>query len=86
MLIEHPRRTNGWDLEGDLKPDETTPDLYRFKLPVAAHSTPKLDVRERGPEQTQVYLNSNQDQRKYLLDLIKRVPDALDKLKPVIDA
>jgi DNA repair ATPase RecN len=53
---------------------------------VAAHSTEKLEVRERGPEGTQVRLNANQDQTSYLLDLVKRVPDALDKLKPVIDA
>jgi hypothetical protein len=86
VLIEHPRRTNGWELDVDLKPAESTPSLYRFRLPVPAHSTEKLEVRERGPEQTYVYLNANQDQTNYLLDLVKRVPDALDKLKPVIDA
>ena len=53
---------------------------------MAAHSTAKLEVRERGPEHTRVHLNADQDQTTYLLDLVKRVPDALDKLKPVIDA
>jgi hypothetical protein len=86
VLLEHPRRTGGWSLDEGLKADETAPDLYRFKLPVAAHSTAKLEVRERGPEHTQVWMNANQDQTTYLLDLAKRVPDALDKLKPVIDA
>ena len=86
VLLEHPRRDNGWTLDEGLKADETAPDLYRFKLPVAAHSTEKLEVRERGPENTNVWLNANSDQRVYLLDLVKRVPDALDKLKPVIDA
>jgi predicted nucleic acid-binding Zn-ribbon protein len=33
-----------------------------------------------------VDLTASQDQTEYLLDLVKRVPDALDKLKPVIDA
>jgi len=33
-----------------------------------------------------VDLNANQNQTQYLLDLVKRVPDALDKLQPVIDA
>jgi predicted nucleic acid-binding Zn-ribbon protein len=33
-----------------------------------------------------VTLNANADQTGYMLDLVKRVPDALDKLKPVIDA
>src|SRR5271157_3318552 len=86
VLLEHPRRNNGWTLDEGLKADETAPDLYRFKLPVASHSTEKLEVRERGPEHTSVDLSSDQDQTEYLLDLVKRVPDALDKLKPVIDA
>jgi predicted nucleic acid-binding Zn-ribbon protein len=33
-----------------------------------------------------VDLNATLNQTGYLLDLVKRVPDALDKLKPVIDA
>jgi hypothetical protein len=86
VLLEHPRRDNGWSLDEGLKADETAPDLYRFKLPVAAHSTAKLEVRERGPEHTVVHLNGDDQQTVYLLDLVKRVPDALDKLKPVIDA
>jgi hypothetical protein len=86
VLLEHARRTNGWSLDEGLKADETAPDLYRFKLPVAAHSTAKLEVREHGPEHQRVDLNASQDQSGYLLELVKRVPDALDKLKPVIDA
>jgi predicted nucleic acid-binding Zn-ribbon protein len=33
-----------------------------------------------------VTLNASQNQTDYLLDLVKRVPNALDALKPVIDA
>ena len=86
VLLEHPRRTGGWSLDDGLKADETALDLYRFKVPVAAHSTAKLEVREHGPEHQRVDLNATQNQTGYLLDLVKRVPDALDKLKPVIDA
>ena len=86
VLVEHPRRNNGWTLDDGLKADETSPNLYRFKIAVAAHSTAKLEVRERGPETTSVELNAESDETDYLLDLVKRVPDALDKLKPVIDA
>jgi hypothetical protein len=86
VLIEQPRHMNDWTLDGDLKAAETSPNLYRFKLPVAAHTTAKLEVRERGPEKTAVYLDAYNNQSVYLLDLVKRVPDALDKLKPVIDA
>ena len=85
LLIEHSRRNNGWTLDDGLKAAETSPNLYRFKLPVAAHSTQKLEVRERGPENTSVALNAANNQTAYLLDLVKRAPDALDKLKPVID-
>jgi hypothetical protein len=86
VLLEHPRTNNGWTLDGDLKPAETSPNLYRFKLPAEAHSTATLEVRERGPVKTEVRLNPNYNQTVYLLDLVKRAPDALDKLKPVIDA
>jgi len=86
VLVEHPRRNNGWTLDNGLKADETSPNLYRFKLAVATHSTGKLEVRERGPESTSVELSDQVDQTDYLLELVKRVPDALDKLKPVIDA
>jgi hypothetical protein len=86
VLVEHPRRNNGWVLDDGMKADETAPDLYRFRLPVASHATAKLEVREHGPESTTVQLNAYSDQTNYLLDLVKRVPDALEKLKPVIDA
>jgi hypothetical protein len=86
VLIEHPRGDSGWTLEGDLKPAETTPNLYRFKLPVAAHSTATLEVKEHGPVNTSVALTADYNQTVYLLDLVKRAPDALEKLKPVIDA
>jgi hypothetical protein len=86
VLLEHPRANNGWTLDGDLKPAETSPNLYRFRLPVAEHSTATLEVRERGPVSTTVRLNAEENFSVYLLDLVKRAPDALDKLKPVLDA
>ncbi len=88
VLIEHPRHNDagGWTLDGDLKAAEETPNLYRFRLQVPAHSTQKLEVRERGPEYTTVDLNQNPRQEEFLLDLVKRVPDAQTKIEPVIDA
>jgi hypothetical protein len=86
VLIEHPRRTNGWSLDEGLKAAETTPDLYRFKVPVKPHSTEKLEIRERGPEYTTVSINPDQNTSAYLIDLVKRVPNAESELKPVIDA
>jgi hypothetical protein len=86
VMIEQPRHGNGWMLDGDLKAAESSTSLYRFKLPVAAHTTAKLEVKEHGPESTLVRLNADANQMNYLLDLGQRVPDALEKLKPVIDA
>ncbi len=88
VLLEHPRRGNGsgWTLEGDLKAAETSPNLYRFKLATAAHSTATLEVREHGPQYTTVNLSSNARQKDFLLQLVKDVPNAMTELKPVIDA
>ncbi len=86
VLIEHPRHTNGWSLDEGVKAAETTPDLYRFRLAVKSHSTEKLEVRERGPEYTSVSIDPNQNTNAYLIDLVKRVPDAEAQLKPIIDA
>jgi len=86
VLLEHPRRTNGWALDDNIKAQETASDLYRFKVPVAAHSTQKLEVREHGPVYTSVDLRRNPDHRLFLLDLIHDVPDAQAQLQPLIDA
>jgi hypothetical protein len=88
VLLEHPRRGNGsgWTLEGDLKAAEASPNLYRFKLATAAHSTATLEVREHGPQYTTVDLRGNARQRDFLLQLVKDVPNAMTELKPVIDA
>jgi hypothetical protein len=86
VLLEHPRRTNGWSLDEGLKAAETTPDTYRFKVGVKSHATEKLEVRERGPEFTTVSIDPNQNTNAYLIELVKRVPDAEGELKPIIDA
>jgi hypothetical protein len=86
VLIEHPRHTNGWSLSDSLKADDTTPDLYRFRISVKPHATEKLEVSERGPEYTSVTIDPSQNTNVYLLELAKRVPDAEAQLKPVLDA
>jgi hypothetical protein len=86
VLIEHPRHNNGWSLDEGVKAAETTPDLYRFRVPVKPHSTEKLEVRECGPEYTTVSIDPNQNISAYLIELVKRVPDAEAELKPIIDA
>jgi hypothetical protein len=88
VLIEHPRHTgaSGWTLEGDLKAAESTPNLYRLKLQVSAHSTAKLEVREHGPEHIIVDLRQQPQQREFLLELVRQVPNARQQIQPVVDA
>jgi len=86
VLIEHPRHTNGWSLSEGVKADDTTPDLYRFRVAVKPHATEKIEVSERGPEFTNVTIDPSQNTNAYLLELVKRVPDAEARLKPVLDA
>ena len=74
VLIEHRRGNNEWSLDGDLKAAETTPNLYRFKLPVPAHSAVTLQVREHGPDKISVVLNPYYDQTSYLLNLVSALP------------
>jgi hypothetical protein len=86
VLIEHPRRTKGWSLDEGITAAETAPDLYRFRIVIKPHSTEKLEVREHGPEYSSVSIDSNQNTNAYLIDLVKRVPDAESQLRPVINA
>lgn len=86
VLIEHPRRNNGWSLDDGVKAAETTPDIYRFRVTVKPHSTEKFEVSEHGPEYTTVTIDPSQNTNSYLLELVKRVPDAAAQLKPIIDA
>jgi len=86
VLLEHPRHTNGWSLDDKVKAAETTPDLYRFRVPVKPHATEQFEVSERGPEYTSVTIDPSQNTSAYLIELVKRVPDAEAQLKPIIDA
>jgi Carboxypeptidase regulatory-like domain len=57
VLIEHPVR-EGWKLAGNLKPDETTADYYRFKVDVKPKESAKLVVEEVHPEVSQIELTN----------------------------
>lgn len=89
VLIEHPRHSGGdksWSLQGDLKPAETTSGLYRFLVKVPAHSTAKLEVREKGPQYVTADLRTQPFEHDFLLNLIKQTPEAQKELQPVLDA
>ncbi len=68
VLIEHPLR-GGWRIAGDgPKPDETTSDVYRFRISVEPKATATLLVRESKPLEASFSLtNLTDDQIKLFL-------------------
>ncbi len=62
VVLEHPLRA-GYVLDASLKPAETTPTAYRFRLPAAAGETARLRVAETYPGATTYQLtDADEDQ------------------------
>ena len=57
LLVEHPVRA-GWKLAPGVKPAETTPNFYRFRIVVEPKSTKKLRVTEEYPLQDTIRLTN----------------------------
>lgn len=53
VVVEHPYHGANWELLEPAKADEQTGDLRRFDLPVPAHASKKLVVREAYPDVSQ---------------------------------
>jgi hypothetical protein len=62
VLIEHPRRS-GWELVEPQDPAQTTRDLYRIEVEVAAGATEKLTVKMEQPVTERVALVSESMER-----------------------
>lgn len=61
VLIEHPLRV-GWKLaEGTPKPEETTSNVYRFRVSVKPKETSKLEVGESEPLDTRYEISNVTD-------------------------
>jgi hypothetical protein len=61
MLIEHPHQT-GWQLaDSGPKPDETAPDVYRFRESVEPKSTFTFTVRQTQPSDVSYALTNIDD-------------------------
>jgi hypothetical protein len=82
-IVEHPVRA-GYQLRSEAKPEETTADWMRFRLPVASKQTAVLVVEEARPIQSSYQLtNVTSDQidlfvRQRSID--KTIEDALRKI------
>jgi hypothetical protein len=85
VVVEHTRQAGG-ELESETKPAETTATAYRFRVPVEAHGSAELKVRERTNLQQTVILNPDLDRTAYLIHVSKYTPELEEKLKPIIDA
>ena len=60
IVLEHPVRA-GWSIGGSSKPDETTAQWNRFRVPVAAKTTVNFVVDESRTGQTQYAISSMTD-------------------------
>jgi hypothetical protein len=84
LVIEHPNRA-GWQLLSTTKPDETAPNVYRFKVPVAPKSTASLTVDEmRAAETTYRVSNVDDTQLALLVQQQALTPDTEQALRSVL--
>jgi hypothetical protein len=86
VIVEQPRRS-GWDLSSDLKPDETTPTAYRFRVATAPKETVRLRIGERHTlDQYFRLVDSSDQQLTVFLQNAKAGPAVLQELEPVLAA
>jgi hypothetical protein len=86
VVVEQPRRS-GWDLNSDLKPDETTPTAYRFRVATAPKETVRLRIGERHTlDQYFRLVDSSDQQLTVFLQNAKAGPAVLQELEPVLTA
>ena len=86
VILEQPI-LNGWTLDSDAKPAETTPAAYRFRVPVSSQQTTHLKIAQRHTNQQFIRLvDRTEDQLLLLLRNDKVSPAALAQLQPVFDA
>jgi len=86
IIVEVPR-LRGWDLDSDPKPEETTADLYRFRVEVKSGETVRLHVGQRHTLSTRyALLTTNQSQLEALLTQQGAAANVRAALQPVFDA
>jgi hypothetical protein len=69
VVVEYQVRSD-WKLIDTLKPDETTTNSYRFRVPVEAGKSSELLVEEYSPQDTQYQLASFEDEQVKQLSLL----------------
>ncbi len=69
VVIEYPVRS-GWKLVDGVKPEETTANFYRFRVPVEAGKSGELLVEEYNPQDTRYELANLEDEQVKQLTLL----------------
>lgn len=86
VVVEVPR-LRGWELDGDTKPQESTPDAYRFRVVAQAGETVRLHVGQRHTLSTRyALLTANEQQVTALLRDSGDAGRVRTALQPVFDA
>jgi len=60
VVLEHPIRS-GWKLLDDVKPEETSATLYRFRVGIEPGKTEKFTLKERHPDVSSTYVSNLAD-------------------------
>ena len=86
VIVEHPIR-NGYTLDSDPKPEETTPTLYRFRVAAASGETVRLHVGEQHQGiATYQLTNFNDNQLTFILNQTNNNANIKQALAPILDA
>jgi hypothetical protein len=86
VIVEQPRRA-GWELDSDPKPEETTPDAYRFRVATAPKQTVRVHIGERHTfEQHFRLVDSTDQQLTVFLQNAKASPAVMQQFEPVFAA
>jgi len=86
VIVEAPRR-QGWELDSDPKPEETTPAVYRFRVETKPGETVRLHVGQRHTlTTTYALLHTNADQIDAMLRQDGDPAQVRAALQPVFEA
>ncbi len=86
VVLEHPVQ-NGYTLDSDPKPEETTPSVYRFRVSAAAGETVRLHVgvKHRGVTRFEL-TRSDEAQLALIVQQSNGVPGIEASLAPILEA
>jgi len=69
VVVEYPVRS-GWKLVEGLKPEDTSANFYRFRVPVEAGKSGELQIEEYSPQDTRYELAGLEDEQVQKLTLL----------------